>query len=76
MMPRNSGINKTDCKSELLFFYKKFNLSARFYKVNQSSFNSYIDSNLKIFYTNIRYVLNKVDILQNYLYTKDIDLFF
>ena len=76
MTPRNSGINRTDCKSDFLNFYKKPNLSASFDKINQSSFNSYINSNLKIFYTNIRSVLNKVDILENYLYMKDIDLFF
>ena len=74
MTPRNSGINRTDCKSDVLNFYKKLKLSASFDKINQSSFNSY--SNLKIFYTNIRSVLNKVDILENYLYMKDIDLFF
>ena len=52
------------------------NLSASSDKINQSSINSYINSNLKIFYTNIRSALNKVDILENYLYMKDIDLFF
>ena len=74
--PRSSGINRTDCKSDVLNFYKKLNLSASFDKINQFSLNSYINSNLKIFYTNIRSVLNKVDILENYLYMKDIDLFF
>ena len=76
MMPTNSGMNRTDCKSDLLNFSKNVNLSVSFNKTNKSSFNSYSNSNLKIFYTNIRSVLNKVDILENYLYMKDIDLFF
>ena len=76
MTPRNSGINRTDCKSDVLNFYKKLNLSASFDKINQSSFNSYINSNLKVFYTNTRSVLNKVDILENYLYMKILTYFF
>ena len=74
MMPRSSGIKKTDCKSNLLNVYKNFNISASFNKINKSSLSS--NSNLKICYTNIRSVLNKGDILENYLYMKDIDLFF
>ena len=53
MMPRNSGIKGTDCKSDLINFYKNVYLSTSFNKINNSSYNSYTNSNLKIFYTNL-----------------------
>ena len=43
----------TDCKSDLINFNKNVNLSTSFNKINNSSYNSYTNSNLKIFYTNL-----------------------
>ena len=76
-MPRNSGINKTNCESTSFNISKCKNLSVNFSNNgNKSSFSNYNNNHLRIEYTNIRSVLNKIDFLENYLYMKDIDLFF
>ena len=47
-IPRNSRIKGIDCKSDLINVYKNVNSSTSFNKINNSSFNTYINSNLKI----------------------------
>ena len=59
-MPRNSRIDKTNCKSTILNTSKNNNLCVNCsINDNKFSFINYNNNHLKIDYTNIRSVLNK-----------------
>ena len=75
--PRISGISRANRESTVINIPKHNVLTDRF-NVNAKKFSSINCNNnyLKVEYTNIRSVLNKVDILENYIYLNNIDLFF
>ena len=75
--PRISGIGRGNRETTVKNISKHNVLTDRF-NVNAKKF-SFINCNnnyIKVEYTNIRSVLNKIDILENYLYLNNIDLFF
>ena len=82
--PRSSGINSKNCESicesTTLNTSKHLKCSDKFsINHNKFSFNRHNNCNskyLRIEYTIIRSVLNKVIFLENYLYMNNIDLFF
>ena len=75
--PRISGIGRGNRETTVKNNSKHNVLTDRF-NVNANKF-SFINCNnnyIKVEYTNITSVLNKIDILENYLYLNNIDLFF
>ena len=75
--PRISGISRANRESTVINITKHNVLTDRF-NVNAKKFSSINCNNnyLKVEYTNIRSVLNKIDILENYICLNNIDLFF
>ena len=79
LTPRSSEVSNKNCESTVLNTFKYLKLSDKFSNnSNKFSFNSNKNCNskhLRIEYTNIRPVLNKVYFLENYLYMNNIDFF-